>query len=958
MCGFAAHAQQVSLKVSKDTVTIMNAELVLQNSSQQKGGFLYNKDNGKTSFQPVGKALQFKVGAPNYPAAGVSSFSDSSLIGKYIKVWRNGLLQYPDYTSGIAVDPETGTITFYPSLAANELIFIEGITGYADVERSTAALAGSNIKALYAGVFDNGNNTFTLRWASNHTNLYNYPRFIGIGSSMLAGEGLAAPNRLGDRIGAWLNGSTIFPIWANYALAGLNSNAVVPTILNGTNGRNIDAALAANPDIIFVSLPTQDAIDLSVAQSMANLRMFDEIAIASGVPVIFETTQPASAYGDEDQRDLQELADSIRNAWPDRFVEGMAPLYDPLSASPAGILPQYDNGDGVTLSPTGVQIVGNNLFKKLKAYFQPIIGVLKYTVDTSYNGTTWAQFDVVTDVSLVRKTYNRPRNGLIYFRVKALLSDSTFMTSRVGMLAPATTHGNDFMHRVLIDVGGNGVNTVNGSSVADGKLAPSPDSWGKTWNNWTGVSTGAGFLNGTGVANLVTTTNRPTPISVSITGNPTGNFGSTFTKAINYDGFKASVGDYPMEAVYDNMYIYRDSINYADGIKLRVRGLSKTNQYRIKLWGARIDNNTPVRVLESIQGPEKWKETAFIKKADTRYLTSQAADYNNAIVHNITGVDSVDILLRPSLASNFAHISVIDIGITGDIPLAPTLNIPDTTINLFNTSHVQLRPTVVDNGVPIYDYQWTQVSGPSSIGVPLYPTINADLYDLTNGVYVFRLTMVTAVGNISDDVKVTVLPNNGGKKTLRVHFSKTAAEFVPGWMNVFGEPGKGTSLPTLIGKLDPVTGWTVDNVLSGTANYWIEYAGSSSSNTEGHTTGNNSGIVPDIVLKGYWYNFTPYSTGKHNLRIGNLVTAKRYKITIVPSRSSTSTPLKFGCYRLNGGAVRYLNALGNTQNAVVFDDVAPDANGDVFLDIHSPIGVDTNTYGNFSFINGLIIQEL
>ncbi|MCK7556262.1 hypothetical protein MKQ70_15050 [Chitinophaga sedimenti] len=123
-------AQQVSLKVTKDTVRVENAELIIENGSKQTSGFLFNQGSGRTAFRKLGKALQFKPGMDNYPAVGASTFNDPSFINRQVKVWRNGLFQYRNYARGVFFEKETGTITFYPALADTDQIYIEAADGF------------------------------------------------------------------------------------------------------------------------------------------------------------------------------------------------------------------------------------------------------------------------------------------------------------------------------------------------------------------------------------------------------------------------------------------------------------------------------------------------------------------------------------------------------------------------------------------------------------------------------------------------------------------------------------------------------------------------------------------------------------------------------------------------------------------------------------------------------------
>ena len=117
-----ASLAQNSLKVKGDSVSITDVELVVRNASRNVSGFLYNTDNGKTTFRKIGKAIQFSVGANGFPIAGDSVFTSPDFINRNIKVWRNGMLQNG---GNVRIDALPGKIIFTPVLIPNEKIYIE-----------------------------------------------------------------------------------------------------------------------------------------------------------------------------------------------------------------------------------------------------------------------------------------------------------------------------------------------------------------------------------------------------------------------------------------------------------------------------------------------------------------------------------------------------------------------------------------------------------------------------------------------------------------------------------------------------------------------------------------------------------------------------------------------------------------------------------------------------------------
>ncbi|MET6997067.1 SGNH/GDSL hydrolase family protein [Chitinophaga defluvii] len=940
---------QSALRLSSDTVKVAKAELVVQNSTKNIAGYLFNIDNGKTIFRKLGRSVQFKVGSPNFPNAGDSVYKNTDLANHTIKVWRNGLLQYQDNTDGVGVNTDSGKVVFRPALSANDRIYIEAFSGI-DFSLNGASIddgATKGVGKLGVTVFDNGDNTFTLRWATNAKTLYLKPNVYGLGASTLFGYGIDSPNKLGEKIFAWLSANTDEPSWTNLAVFGQTSRDLSQTADGGVVGHNIDTALNAHPDFIFVSLASNDAAsDFTVEQSVAYYKKIDSLAKNQGIPIFWATTQPRSGLSAAKQTLLKRMADSIRTLWPDRYVEAFAKVVDSFATTDAVIKTEYGIGDGVHLNAAGVQFMANSLAERMQEYFKPIKGVRRYVIDTSNNQVNWAQFDEVFDQNTVKKTYIRPSKKELYFRVRPEYVNDTYADfSNIAKLKEYVIPPPPliFDHRLLVDLGGDGVITLNGNNTTkDGKLTPSPDAQGKYWNNWIGDGTQAGFVSGAAINGLRTTVGNPTAIGMELIGLPQGTYGNAITKSMNFNGPTVGVEDYPMEALYDNMFL-NTSIN-PNGIIVRLKGLSKTNTYYIKLWGARIDASA--RILEAKLGTEPWTAS---KRVDTRLLSGQSPNYNNAInLDGFTGVDSIDINMRVGAGSTFAHLSLMDIGIVGTLPIIPKVLLRDTTTTL---STMRLTGLVVTNGATVSEYEWKQLSGPNT-AVIANPFDNAtNISGLTNGTFRFKLTVGTTDGKFySNEARVDVFPDNGGKKTLRVNFSKTAAMPIPGWFNVWG-----AVKDVFISATDPVTNWTVDNV-NGSLTYWSPVGGNNASDTDGFSTDNNSGIIPDIALKSFWFNYSQrYVAGNENLQLSGLNPAKTYTLKLYASRTGDpEADVKYGCWRVNGGAELSQNAINNATNETVVTNVTPDANGKIRIAVVAPEGTSK---GNTSFINALVLIE-
>lgn len=937
---------QSRLQVVADTVRVADAELVIRNSTRNIGGFLYNSGNGKTKFFELGKSVQFTVGSlAQFPQAGDTTYTSTDLIGRNIKVWKNGSFQYRSNNLGIKVDSVAGTIIFKPALQNGDLIYIEALLGVNLMAYITESSPNfeTNLRPLNAGIYTSGQN-FTLRWTTSQKTLTDSPRVVGIGSSTLAGQGLQSPNRLGDKIQAWLSSGTTGSFWNNLAVSGYSSINLLPAANGGNVSSNIEAALSYNPDFIFVSLPSNDATGgLTVNQSMANYRTIDRLAAAKGVPVFFGTTQPRNSTVEVQQR-LKDLADSIRAAWPDKYVESFIDLFDASAGTPAAANPQYLQSDGIHFTSEGNQYVANRLFTRWSAYFQPIEGVRSYTIQKSSDSLNWTDFDLVTNPNIVKKSYTRVGSDSTYFRVKAnYTNDGSSAYSNAALLPKAATSEESWAQakRVLIELGGDGTTISEGRAVPGGV-----DSLGKYWNNWTGIP-GLAFRSGAEKQGLVTTTNENTVMSVKLIGDPYGTFGVPNSRAgMNFNGLTTGMEDYPWQALYDNMFVH-----YTATTTLRIKGLQRNATYRIKIAGARVDAVTTPRILQAKLG----YQTAWTKEFNGRYAPGEAPDPNKSLLlDSITGLDSVDINLRASVTNGIGHVSLLDIKMLDYQPVLQTgIEYNDMTVTL-PTSSVQPTGTVIIPGTVSY-YSWAQVSGPNPAiitnGSQASPTISG----LTNGEYVFRAVANFANGQQAfDDMKVTVYPDNAGKKTMRVHFSAAAAAPIPGWLNLYGAPNL-----TPVFATDPVTGWRIASDSTG-ATYWKPISGGNSGQDGlGEFTGDNSGAVPDIALRNYWFNAERIHNNKYNIQISGLDSTKRYTIRIVGSRDNATTAPRVSAYHVKGDTSKYtLNAYGNTLNALVLTNIAP-INNSIFLDVATVQFEETypGEFGAYGYLNALIIQE-
>lgn len=117
----------------------------------------------------------------------------------------------------------------------------------------------------------------------------------------------------------------------------------------------------------------------------------------------------------------------------------------------------------------------------------------------------------------------------------------------------------------------------------------------------------------------------------------------------------------------------------------------------------------------------------------------------------------------------------------------------------------------------------------------------------------------------------------------------------------------------------------------------------------GQVTGNNSGIVPDLVLQSnYWLDKTQLS----QMRITGLNATRRYRFGFVGSSGPNGwfKDNYTAAYSINGRTV-YLNSWTNTSKVVWIGDVVPEEDGSVLLNF------STTQAALYAFNAGVLIED-
>lgn len=231
----------------------------------------------------------------------------------------------------------------------------------------------------------------------------------------------------------------------------------------------------------------------------------------------------------------------------------------------------------------------------------------------------------------------------------------------------------------------------------------------------------------------------------------------------------------------------------------------------------------------------------------------------------------------------------------------------------------------------------------SGVNLPPFATIT----DNGNGTAVLNMTPGAAnVGNYNVGVKASA--SNGTSTTssftitvtdknitsVYINFNDINPAPAP-WNNFNGTPFAGKVVSSLVNDAGVTTAMSitqVDNI--------------DGSNSFGATTGNNSGIYPDVVMQTFYFDGS--GTPKR-FRLNGLDVTKKYNLVFFGSRGSV-TDNRTTDYAV-GSTIVSLNAASNTQNTVQINALSPDASGQIEFTFNK------NVNAVFGYLNALVVQS-
>lgn len=421
-----------------------------------------------------------------------------------------------------------------------------------------------------------GDNTTILRFGYNSSTLMNGSRIVAIGSSTLYGSGATSGFKLNEQLKAWVDANITNGEFLHMSLPGTYSDNFLPdadSLVSDWN-RNVEAALSLSPDILIVSLPSNDPAFNTVEQYIDNLKAIDELAKARNTIAFFTTTQPRNEYDQTKQQALYDSAFAIRTAFGERAINVFSELAQEYTTLfPARTKPQYDSGDTIHVNNAGHTFIANKTIETLQAYFVDKYTKFELQSSDTINGV---YTDIATDIAGTVTTYNVERTSAasVYYRIRGLKPTGTYTAYSVPVEVTQAIYSGDVIETIQLN--------LNTSATAG--AVPQ-------WNEF--LPTGDIPNVGEALTNLVDTAGNITSVGVEITG-------GGFESSTNQGG---AAGAFPLNVIRSYWFWGAgDSVANSRKAELTFSGLDDAYLYNFKFLFSRQAQSPLLRYSGAVIG--------------------------------------------------------------------------------------------------------------------------------------------------------------------------------------------------------------------------------------------------------------------------------------------------------------------------------------------------------------------
>ena len=452
---------------------------------------------------------------------------------------------------------------------------------------------------------------------------------------------------------------------------------------------------------------------------------------------------------------------------------------------------------------------------------------------------------------------------------------------------------------IILTVSENGIRFVYVNFGNFGKVAPEP------WNNKIGYAE-----IGSQITALKDETNTPTSFAIQFVNKWEG-----LTDIGQISGNETGV--YPDAVLQSGIW---DSSSAARTILFS--GLDPAKRYNLVFVGSQNEGIDATTIF-SVAG-----QTSTI---NARYNTNKTANLNN-LTPNSSGQITVNVTRGSAYKMYLNGLHIEEFAPTGT-----TMNPMNLYVEPRDRTSILLSWSDRSNNETGFTLQRATDSLFTANVITLNYAANLTSSSITgltpNTKYWFRVRPTNNATGWSNRI-CTITPD----QVVSVNFNFTVQNAPWPWNNTQTQPNLPESFNNLIDHAGNNSGISmkIEKIFNGEFN-------------AGMNTGNNSGIVPDNVLRGnYWLDNGQQSA----IRVSGLNQTKRYRFGFIGSSSPdgwfagdyTAT------YTINGRTV-YLNSWRNTTEIVYMGNVLADSNGEVLITF------STTAAALYAFNAGVIIQS-
>jgi hypothetical protein len=263
----------------------------------------------------------------------------------------------------------------------------------------------------------------------------------------------------------------------------------------------------------------------------------------------------------------------------------------------------------------------------------------------------------------------------------------------------------------------------------------------------------------------------------------------------------------------------------------------------------------------------------------------------------------------------------------------------DVFLNLPSNS-ITLTGTFSDTDGWVQTLSWAKLDGPSEYTITSGNSSRPEITNLVAGMYTFRFTGTDNAGNSAyDDISITVTQNNTAQASrtevkyigVNVYSGENPCN-IQGWNN--WNVGKGYKANIQSGA------WPYSDGSSSSISTNLSMSSAVADNSAGYA----GPMAPSEVLR-----YTSFSNETRVLTISGLSTSKKFNIELYASRNnSLGSTTRF---TVNASSVT-INSYFNAEKKAVFNNLTPNANGQLLVEIKN-----MNPQG-YNYLNGFVLTEM